>query len=171
VNRVRNLGAVAVIAAIATLTGCAISKPAPAPASSVAADPSTPSPIPTPDPVFVPGGSAEDNRPVFDFVGDKIAESNHNARGRDFVDALVAAGFDKAAMALTADETPTELTASSISWAVKINDQCLVGQFFPDQSNPVNQTRPEPEVRYASAIIRPISTGACLVGGTRPIDW
>ena len=81
------------------------------------------------------------------------------AQGRDFIDALVAAGFNKADMQLTVDTTTIGLKANSIQFSVKLGDTCLIGQNGADAGG------------YNSMVTPVLSTGACLIGQTRPIDW
>lgn len=84
-------------------------------------DPSPGDPIPESPPEPNPSPSVEpDHRALFDETNRRTLERNPDARGRDFVDALVAAGFDKSAMEVSADETNEGRTADSIfRWAFK----------------------------------------------------
>lgn len=79
--------------------------------------------------------------------------------GRAYVDALVAAGFDKSAMQVTNDDSTVGNPAESIQFSVRWGDECLVGQVGPATGNPV------------SVVLPGLADGACLVGVTRPIDW
>jgi hypothetical protein len=144
----RPLAALALVAALG-LAGCTGEAPEPAPTtteqpSASVADPSVaPSAAPTAAaPVLVPGGSAEQNLPFFAHV-----------------DALTAAGFDKSAMQVTADYSTIGNAAESIEFAVRLGDQCLVGQVGPSIGNPVTTVLPG------------LSSGGCLIGQTRTIDW
>lgn len=146
----------------AALSGCTPEGPAaasPSPSLSVSdsADPVA-SATPTPDPAFVPGGSAAENRPYFDFTNTRVVAATPSAKGRDFVDALAAAGFDTAAMELTADTTSIGLDADSVQFSVKIGEDCLIGQYGPKSGG------------YHSVVAKPIATGRCLVGQTVPVD-
>ena len=85
--------------------------------------------------------------------------TNPAAGGRDFIDALVAAGFDKAAMQVTSDTTTIGDPADSIQFAVRFQDECLVGQYGPKSEG------------YHGAVRPMLGTGRCLDGQTRPIDW
>jgi hypothetical protein len=85
--------------------------------------------------------------------------SPEQVSGRAYIDALVAAGFDKSAMQVTPDETTVGNPAESIQFSVRWGEECLVGQVGPATGAPV-------------AIVVPIlAEGTCLVGETRPIDW
>ena len=88
-----------------------------------------------------------------------VVAANASAGGRDFIDALVAAGFDKSQMEVTADRTTVDLQADSVQFAVLFGGECLVGQYGPASGG------------YHSAVRPALGTGGCLVGETRPIDW
>lgn len=151
------------------LTGCTGAVPeiraSPAPSDSAtataeaAAPPATPSPTVAATPVLVPDGTAEDNLPVFTAVVAAVWATPQQVEGRAYVDALVAAGFDKAAMQLTPDQSTVGNAAESIQFSVRWGDQCLVGQVGPATGAPV------------AVVVPMIGAGTCLVGDTRPIDW
>jgi len=139
------------------LTGCT-------PGAKPTASPTpTPTPTPTatgtPAPELVPGGTAQENLPFFNKVNQATLAANPGAQGRDFIDALVAAGFTKADMQVTVDTTTIGLKANSIQFSVKMGDTCLIGQNGADAGG------------YNSEVTPVLSTGACLIGQTRPIDW
>ena len=96
---------------------------------------------------------------LFDAVNLGVAAANASAGGRDFIDALVTAGFDKSQMEVTADRTTVDLQADSVQFAVLFSDECLVGQYGSASGG------------YHSAVRPALGTGGCLVGETRPIDW
>lgn len=152
------LAAVAASLAV-VLSGCTGSA---APSASPSAT-TTPTAAPTstaPAAVaYVPGGTAQQNLPYFDKVNHATLAANPNAQGRDFIDALVAAGFPKADMQVTVDTTTIGLKANSIQFSVKLGDTCLIGQNGADAGG------------YWSMVAPVLSTGNCLVGQTRPIDW
>ena len=161
-NRLRNgatgVAAIALISVLA-LAGCAQEEtPDPAPTRSASGS-ATPSPMPTAkaDPTLDPDGSAEDNLAYFDFVNQSLLAGNAAPGGRGHIDALVAAGFDKAAMQVTPDTTPTRTTADNIEFSVLFKGECLIGQ--------------SGLVGYHSAVVPALGTGSCLVGTTRSIDW
>ena len=123
---------------------------------------STPTPtatVPT-VPVLVPEGSAADNLPVFAHVVASVWATDDKVRGRAYIDALVAAGFDKSRMQVTRDKTTVGNPAESIQFAVQWDAaECLIGQVGPATGDPV-------------VIVMPaLAEGGCLVGDTRPIDW
>ena len=143
------------------LSACSPSEPAgSAPTASgrpdATAGPSG-APAPDPAPTLQPEGSAEQNRDYFDRVNERVAQGDGEPDGRAFVDGLVAAGFDRAAMEVTPDRTAVDLAADSIQFSVRIGDECLLGQFG--------------STGYVSHVTDVLSTGRCLVGRTRPIDW
>ena len=103
--------------------------------------------------------SASENLSFFDAVNLGVAAANASAGGRDFIDALVTAGFDRSQMEVTADRTTVDLQADSVQFAVLFSDECLVGQYGSASGG------------YHSAVRPALGTGGCLVGETRPIDW
>jgi hypothetical protein len=107
---------------------------------------------------LLPDGTAEDNKPFFDQVNAATAQ-NAEAGGRDFIDALVAAGFDKATMEVTKDATTLGDRAESIQFSVRWTDGCLIGQFGPAVDG------------YHSTVQPVLGTDRCLIGETRTIDW
>lgn len=130
--------------------------------SACAPEPVVPMPVPTSSPSSSPSAepdlSAAGQRPLFDNTNNAtVEELGSAAKGRDFIDALVAAGFDKGAMQLTPDKTAIGLDADNIQFSVQIEDECLVGQFG--------------NTGYVSAILPAVETAGCLIGNTRPIDW
>ena len=141
------------LAALAlTLAGCA-------------GEPTVPMPLPTSSPSASASASAA---PDFSAFGQKqlfddtnaatlAAAGGSNPGGRAFIDALVAAGFDRAAMQVTPDTTAINLDADNVQFSILIDQDCLVGQYG--------------NVGYQSTVLPVLSTGACLVGNTRPIDW
>lgn len=121
----------------------------------------SPSGTPTPEgPAFQPDGTAEDNLAIFTAVTQQVWASEQRASGRAYIDALVAAGFDKSKMQVTQDEStvgrPAESLQFSVSWGA---DKCLVGQVGPSTGEPV------------TAVLDQLAEGRCLVGTTRTIDW
>lgn len=119
----------------------------------------TPAPTTGAPPTFRPELSAEENLASFDAVNLQVVAANASAGGRDFIDALVAAGFDRSQMQLTPDRTSVDLQADSAQFAVLVHDECLIGQYGPASGG------------YHSAVRPALGTGGCLVGRTRPIDW
>ena len=143
------------------MAGCAdldSEEPAPTPTTSVTATPTAPTPTPSAAPVLVPGGSAADNLPVFAAVTESVWATGDRGSGRAFIDALVAAGFDKSAMQVTPDHSTVGNPAESIQFSVLWGAECLVGQVGPATGEPV------------ATIVPVLAEGMCLVGQTRPID-
>jgi hypothetical protein len=152
---------VAILAVV--LAGCT---GAPVPPATSASPTSTASASPTPTsappraPVLVPDGSALDNLPLFAAVTAKVWAGADRTAGRAYIDALVAAGFEKSAMQVTRDTSTVGNPAESIQFSVRWKDgQCLVGQVGPATGNPVTEVLPG------------LGDGRCLLGDTRPIDW
>jgi len=145
----------------AVLASCAVTPDAeqarPTAATTASA---TPTPAHGGEPVLVPDGSAEQNLPLFTAVTAQVWASDGRVEGRAYIDALVAAGFPKERMQVTADRTtvghPVESLQFSVAWGT---GQCLVGQVGPSTGDPVTVVVPQ------------LAQGRCLVGSTRPIDW
>ena len=96
-----------------------------------------------------PEGSAEDNLPFFTQV---LENSGAGAPGSEFatiLEALKAAGFDPDAISHTVASSKIELPVDSLSIAVSIKDQCLIGQF----SNTWLETQ-----------VAPLTPTGCLIG-------
>lgn len=137
------------------LAGCT-GDPAPTQSATPTAEPTEAPPAP---PTLRPDLSATENLPYFDSVNTAVVAADPNAGGRAFIDALVAGGFDKAAMQVTADRTTIDEPADSVQFSVAFQGECLVGQYGPASGG------------YHGAVRPMLGTGACLVGQTRPIDW
>jgi hypothetical protein len=138
------------------LVGCGpLTAPDPSPSSSTST-----APTPTAPPALVPEGSAQDNAPLFSAVVAEVWATDARAEGRAYVDALVAAGFDKTRMQLTPDRTTVDNPVESLQFSVAWGDaECLIGQVGPSTGEPV------------VAVVDQLAQGRCLVGNTRPIDW
>lgn len=90
-------------------------------------------------------------------IKDLLAK-NDNPDGRTVIDSLVAAGFSKKAMELTPDTTSIGRTVDSIEFSVLWKGKvCLLGQVGT--------------AGFSGGIAPVLSTGKCLVGTTRAIDW
>lgn len=142
-----------------SLAACAAAPaatPTPTATSAATADPSE---TPVPEPELQPERDAAANLAYFDTIATAVVAADDNAGGQTFVDALVAAGFDKNQMEVTFDETTVNLAADSIQFAVRFNGECLIGQNGPATGG------------YHSAVTSILASGTCLVGATRQIDW
>jgi hypothetical protein len=140
------------------LAGCSLLSPAPSPSPSPSAEPAAEPTAPA-APSLQPTLSAGENLAFFDSVNQGVIAADGNAGGRAFIDALVAAGFDKAAMQVTGDRTTIDTPADSIQFSVAFQGECLIGQYGPASGG------------YHGAVRPMLGTGSCLVGQTRPIDW
>jgi hypothetical protein len=148
------------LAASVSLAAC--SAPAASPTASASASASAapaPSATPAAAPELQPEQDAAANLAYFDTMATAVVAGDDNAGGRVFVDALVAAGFDKTQMEVTYDETNIDLAADSIQFSVRFNGECLIGQNGPATGG------------YHSAVTAILASGTCLVGATRQIDW
>ncbi len=144
----------ALAVAAATLSACVGGSPTPLPTYT----PTSPSsPGVTDDPTLQPAGSAAANQQYFDFVNQTLFDSDGLSDGRTIIDNLVAAGFTKLDMEVTPDTTSIGQPADSIVFSVRIESDCLIGQFASSG--------------YTGTTAPALGTGGCLVGTTRPIDW
>lgn len=152
---------VTLVVASAALAGCVTSATAPSPSTTSGAasarPTATPAASPTRAPTLVAGGTAQENRAYFDAVNTRLFAANASANGRSIIDNLVAAGFDKASMQVSPDRTAINGAVDSILFSVKIGDSCLLGQHGGGG--------------YSSAVEAALTSGACLIGKTRAIDW
>ena len=157
--------AVLAATALLALVGCATGEPMPTPpapsTSASASAPATTEPEPAPVvdavPEFLPGGTALANKDVFDHTNQTLLSNQPGAKGKDIIDALAATGFDKSAMQVTYDTTPTSRSVEAIEFSVRAHDDCLIGQWG--------------HAVYSSVIAPVLANGSCLIGKTRPIDW
>jgi len=146
----RALLPVAVVAALAaSLAGCV-----PTPASTPTATPSSSS---TAKPTLDLQGTAQQNLAYFDYVNNTFIDEGGDLSGRPFIDNLVKAGFPKSDLEVTPDRTTVNLAADNISFSVRLGKTCLIGQYG--------------NTGYSSTAQKLLSTGRCLVGTTRKIDW
>ncbi|OZB80183.1 MAG: hypothetical protein B7X32_19820, partial [Microbacterium sp. 13-71-7] len=113
---IRSLAPLALVAAL-LLSGCSAGSPVPSASPSAAASSATASPAAAPE--LHPDGSAEDNLPLFDAVVAQVWAGENRVKGRAYVDALSAAGFARADMQVTADETTVGNPAESIQFSVR----------------------------------------------------
>ncbi|WP_292810989.1 hypothetical protein AB2L57_10360 [Microbacterium sp. HA-8] len=148
------------VAVGAVVTACTA---APEPVASTPSATVAPAPVESPSepaaPAFVPDGTATENLPYFAEVVGGVWAGPDSAAGRAYIDALVAAGFDRNAMQVTNDTTTLGNPVESIQFSVLFADECLVGQVGPETGDPVT-------------VVLPVIEGThCLVGQTRPIDW
>jgi hypothetical protein len=152
------IGTMVAAVTLALLAGCSAAEPAAAPSGTATPAPSGSAPEETPPPLALdPAGTAEQNKEFFDSVMNPFLTTSPESGGREIIDHLVAAGFDKAQMELTPDTTAVGLKADNFQFSVRMNDTCLVGQ--------------SGNVGYHSLAAPILSTGTCLVGNTRAIDW
>ena len=141
------------------LSACTQSPAAPEPtptAVTESGDPDAAPATPTVSPVD-PDGTAEAALPAFEATAGGVVAADPNAQGRALVDALVAAGFPKDRMEVTADATPLGNSVDSILVSVHMPDACLIGQRAQDG--------------FSAHVEPALSSGRCLVGQTRAIDW
>ena len=98
-----------------------------------------------------------DGRTLADRTVTELLAQEAAPGGRGVVDALVAAGFDKASLQVTPDTTYTGREADSVQFSALWGESCLVGQVAAGT--------------YAAQTAPVLGTGACLVGTTRAVDW
>lgn len=150
-----SIGAAVVLSVAVAISGCTDrpvddTMPVPTPTTSGSASPS-------PAPGQGPASPADSAKQQFDAAIGALLDTNADPGGRAVVDALVAAGFDKAALEVTPDKTAIGLDADNIQFSVNLGAECVVGQ--------------SGNVGYHSLILPVLDTGTCLVGTTRAIDW
>ena len=78
---------------------------------------------------FIPEGSAEDNLPFFAQVLENAGAGAPGSELATILEALTTAGFDPATISHTAASSKIELPVDSLSIAVTVKEQCLIGQF------------------------------------------
>lgn len=147
----------AIAALVCTLAACA---PTPEVTPSASASPSPSASQTASAPALVPDGSADDNLPLFTAVADGVWAGAERGSGRAYIDALVAAGFDKKTMQVTQDATTVGNPVESLQFSVRWGEaECLIGQVGPSTGAVVTAVMPQ------------LAEGRCLVGTTRAIDW
>jgi hypothetical protein len=157
----------AAVIGMLALTACSPDQVTTDPSSSAAPEVSesgaaTPAPSRSPSkpPELHPDGTATDNLPLFSEVTKSVWASEQKGTARAYVDALVAAGFEKERMQVTNDVTtvgnPVESLQFSVAWG---KSECLIGQVGPSTGDPV------------TTVMAQLAEGRCLVGTTRAIDW
>ena len=142
----------------------------PAPKASAPAS-SAPSPTPTPSPStpaptaaalarFDPSAPAAANLDLFKRTLDKAAQTTaaSSVEAKTLTGALIAVGFNAAAMQHSADQTSANLQAPTLLVSVRLGGQCLVGQFMRSDAS------------ISTEIAAPIQTGACLIGQQSPVS-
>lgn len=146
---------------VTMLTGCGAQGGVGAPAGSSPPPSSPPQPgdpaEPPGPPALVDDGTASENHAFFDLVVTGRITAGAALDGRSVIEALVGAGFEKAAMQVTPDTTTLGNQADSVVFSVQIADECLIGQWNGET--------------YSSTVASALGTGGCLPGNTRPIDW
>ena len=98
---------------------------------------------------FIPEGSAEDNLPFFAQVLEKAGAGAPGSELTTILEALTTAGFDPATISHTAASSKIELPADSISLAVTVKEQCLIGQF---------------STTWLETQVAPLTPTGCLIG-------
>jgi hypothetical protein len=158
IRSTRALLAPALIGAL-LLSACTQSPASPDPTPSAVTETAAPGAAPAAPTVAPvdPEGTAEGNLPAFEATAGGVVAADPNAQGRALVDALVAAGFPKDRMEVTADATPLGNSVDSILVSVHMADACLIGQRAQDG--------------FSAHVEPALSSGRCLVGQTRAIDW
>jgi hypothetical protein len=134
--------------------GSTTTSPTPGPETTPSVEPAESAPS------LIPDGSADDNLPLFAAVTAQVWASDQRVSGRAYIDALIAAGFDRAAMQVTQDVSTVGNPAESIQFSVRWGEEeCLIGQVGPSTGEPVTVVMPQ------------LAEGRCLIGTTRAIDW
>lgn len=148
--------ALALSIALPLLGGCAILE-GPTPTTPEREAPAAPEVAPE----LVPGGTAADNLPYFTEVIRAFAEGDQPVQGQPVAQAVIDAGFDRATMQVSFDQSKTGLPADNIFVSVQIGSECLIGQVVAEDRTFVAENEPA---------IGPEGL-TCLIGETRPLDW
>jgi hypothetical protein len=142
------------------LAGCVPEAATPTSSAKPSVTP-TPTAVATdaPPPVLVPNGTAAENKPFFDYLNNQvIVATNKQPDGPAFINSLRAGGFAVETMELTPDVTTVGVKADSIQFSVHASDACIIGQWGTATG-------------YTSIVAAALSTGKCMVGETRAIDF
>nr|WP_246286369.1 hypothetical protein [Microbacterium pseudoresistens] len=154
----RRTVSIAVLAVTAALLAGCTGEPDITPSSAPPPSPTASEPA---APALVPDGSADDNLPYFQQIVAQVWASDQRVSSRAYVDALTAAGFDRAAMQATYDVSTVDNPAESIQFSVRWGEaECLIGQVGPSTGD-----------QPVTAVMPQLAEGRCLVGNTMPIDW
>jgi len=145
----------AVIVLVSLLAGCQAvdideSSSGPAPEATI------PAPAEPEVPVFVEGGSAEENLPYITWVLGQAGAGVGLFGSLDAVAALEEAGFERSAIEVTSDRTSLELAAESISVSVLVDGDCAIAQWSGDW--------------LVSSVQPVLGSGTCLLGDTLSLD-
>ena len=106
--------------------------------------------------VYLPDGSAAQNEKYFRQVLTQAGAGAGRVSGSDMVKAVSDAGFELDLIELTPDTSLIALPADTVTLAVRMGDDCLVGQWGKDWV--VSQVAPV------------LDTGVCLVGDANSLD-
>lgn len=119
-------------------------------------------PPPETAPVFVEGGTAEENLPVFVETIRAYAESDEPILGESLVNAVANVGFSKDDMQVTHDFSKMQLPADNLFVSVRIGEECLIGQIAPEDRG-----------SFVAELVPAVGPehNICLIGDTRDITW
>ncbi|QHC59381.1 hypothetical protein [Rathayibacter sp. VKM Ac-2760] len=142
----------------AALSGCS---PASVPSEGSAVSSSPASPLPIAD---TTGATSPLDFESFNTINRNTIFSKGEPRGADLADALIAAGFARSNVEVTADSTTEGKRADAIFVAVKSGETCFVGQYRTKASGEDGDTK------YLGASVAPLATGRCLIGDPVPVE-
>ena len=140
------------------LSGCS---PASVPSEGSAVSSSTAIPLPTADNT---GATSPLDFESFNMTNRKTISSIGDPRGADLTDALIAVGFARSNVEVTADSTTEGKRADAIFVAVKSGETCFLGQYRTRASGEDGDTK------YLGASVAPLATGRCLIGDPVPVE-
>ncbi|WP_423923388.1 DUF6993 domain-containing protein [Frigoribacterium sp. 2-23] len=149
-RRRRPAGAIVIVLTAALAVAGCTSSDRPEPTPSV----TTPTPTSS---TLTPESTTAEAFAFFDTANRALLGATPMPGGQAIVDNLVAAGFDKSKMQVTADKTSIGRDVDSVEFSVLWGSDCLIGQ--AQNSGYTSQTTPV------------LGNGACLIGTTRTIDW
>ncbi len=139
--------------ALLALSGCTTLDADPTPSGTPTAT-VVPTQAPTDRPVvLLPGGTAEENLPLFTQIINEVWESEQAGVSAAYAQALVDAGFSAENVQRNADTTTVGVAADTFSIAVAWPDgNCLIGQVGQSTGDPIAAVTPQ------------LGSGGCLIG-------
>jgi hypothetical protein len=150
-SRITRAGLVATTVLLAVVLAGCVDAPEPTPTASETTAPVDETPTIDLD------GTAADNKEFFDLLNTDLIAAGGALDGRAFIDNLIAAGYPRSDMEVTPDRTAINGAADNIQFSIRLNGSCLIGQYG--------------NIGYDSIATALLTTGKCLIGSTRTIDW
>lgn len=140
-----------------TLTGCTISA-ADDPGKVTPTAPAPSEATPTAPTGFTNDMDITQAKALFDKLGTDVIDTVAEPQAEDFTQALIAAGALTDSTEQGSNTTTQGSTSDAIFWALKISDQCVIGQYHPLEQD-------QNKLHYFSTTSHPINE-QCLIGTT-----